>query len=196
MRRQFSLAEAAAPVQEGSTHRLDPFCLPARSLITVSQRSRLECGGELYLDRTRVILKGRLKSGFPLTLSIPVSSFRHVALRWETEDGSQEPVITLWLVHRDPSLSLRLDSFTDAEDAALAVKAWAGILSLPALHYGEDGRETIVEDRLGPLVVKPQQPRRRHAHFAARRPRFLVRRKIGLPGHFPVYNEREIVART
>lgn len=193
MRRQYSQAETTAPEQEGSAQGLDPFCLPARSWITVHPSSRLECGGELYLDQKRVRLKGRLKSGLPITLQAPIPSFEHVALLRDTD---QDAGYTLWLVHRDPSLSLRLGSSSKRDEGERVLKAWSRMLSLSSISYGKDGQDTILDRWLGPVLVKPQQPRRRHSYFAARRPRFLTRRKIGEPGVFPVYQEREIIART
>jgi hypothetical protein len=49
---------------------------------------------------------------------------------------------------------------------------------------------------MGSLVVFPPKVRRRPAHFRARRPRFLVRRKVGRSaGGLPVVTGREIIAR-
>jgi hypothetical protein len=48
--------------------------------------------------------------------------------------------------------------------------------------------------RIDKLDIYPAKARRRHSYFAARRPRFLTRRKTGRPGKPEILTGREIIA--
>ena len=89
----------------------------------------------------------------------------------------------LVLVHRDPSLNIPLAVSSDAEEIASAWQMWSDIFQLPQLPEAKR-RE-------------PAQRRRRHNAIRARRPKFLVRHRLGnLNNTATVHREeREIIAR-
>jgi hypothetical protein len=89
----------------------------------------------------------------------------------------------LVLAHRDPSLTIPLCVSSDPDEIASAWRMWSDIFALPQLPE-----------------EKPREPtarRRRRNAIRARRPKFLVRRRIGdLLNPANVHrDEREIIAR-
>jgi hypothetical protein len=153
--------------------RLDPLSLPqafdAHDMRADGNVRRVE------IHRERVVLRRAIK-GMRMAVNVRVSDFIGIALR------GIDDVQMLVLVHRDPSLAIPLGVSSDADEIATAWQAWSDILHLPQLTEDEP-RE-------------PAPRRRRHNAIRARRPRFLVRRRLG--GAFDAANvhrgEREIIA--
>jgi hypothetical protein len=127
------------------------------------------------LHRERVVLR-RAVQGMRMAINLRVSDFRGIALR-----GSDD-VLTLVLLHRDPSLNIPLCISSDHEEIASAWQSWSDIFALP---------------QLAEEACEPEQRRRRRNAIWARRPRFLVRRRGGGPidGANVHRGEREIIAR-
>jgi hypothetical protein len=154
--------------------RLDPLSLPIR-FDTHDLRAD---GGirQIELHRERVVLR-RAIAGMRMAVNVRVSDFRGVACRG-LDDGRM-----LVLVHRDPALSIPLCISNDADEIERAWALWSEIFALPQLP-DETPRE-------------PAQRRRRHHVISKRRPRFLMRRRIGAlldaPRNFA--GESEIIAR-
>ena len=82
----------------------------------------------------------------------------------------------------------------DMEAAAADWQGWSSRLGLPMLLVSTSGGVERVGPRISVPVSDPA-PRRRHATMVERRPRFLVRRKMGATGEMPVHRDcREIIS--
>jgi hypothetical protein len=130
---------------------------------------------QVELHRERVVLR-RAVRGMRMAVNVRVSDFRGVVLR----DVKQSQMLVLQ--HRDPSLCVTLCVSEDREEIAAAWRMWSELFALPQL-----------EDE----VHEPAPRRRRRNAIRARRPKFLVRRRIGalLDAANIFRGEREIIAR-
>jgi hypothetical protein len=161
------------PAGSGRALRLDPLSLP----ISFHAHDARADGfvRQVELHRERVVLH-RAVRGMQMSVKLRVSDFLGIGLR-SVRDGEM-----LVLVHRDPSLSIPLCTTTDPEELAAAWQLWSDVFALPMLE--DSSRE-------------PTQRRRRRNVIRTRRPKFLLRRRIGrLLGEANNYRgEREIIAR-
>ena len=173
MRRQTATG-GSNPAGSGRVLRLDPLSLPV-SFHTHDTRAD---GGvrQIELHRERVVLR-RAVLGMRMSVNLRVSDFLGVALRGI--DDAQ----TLVLLHRDPSLTIPLCVCADPDELATTWLMWSELLELPQLWDDEPS--------------EPAPRRRRRNAINRRRPRFLVRRRIGDPlNPANVHrDEREIIAR-
>jgi Family of unknown function (DUF6101) len=153
--------------------RLDPLSLP----ISFHAHDARADGyvRQVELHRERVVLH-RAVRGMQMSVKLRVSDFLGIALRG-VKDGDM-----LVLAHRDPSLSIPLCITTDTDELASAWQLWSDVFALP-----------MIQD----CAREPAQRRRRRNVIRTRRPKFLVRRRIGsLLGETKNYSgEREIIAR-
>ncbi|CAL79753.1 conserved hypothetical protein [Bradyrhizobium sp. ORS 278] len=159
----------------GRVLRLDPLSLP----ISYSAHDTRADGGirQIELHRERVVLR-RAVSGMRMAVNVRVSDFLGIALR-EVDDTQ----MMLILLHRDPSLSIPICVSDDQDEIVRAWAMWSETFALPQLQ--EPKREAA--------------PRRRRRNaIRSRRPRFLMRRRVGhLLNPAPVHRgEREIIARS
>lgn len=154
--------------------RLDPHSLPLRFEAHDNRADGSVRRVELH--RERVVLH-RAIHGMRMAINVRVSDFMGVALRG-LDDGKM-----LVLKHRDPSLSIPLLVSSDIEEIEMAWPMWSEIFALPQLP--EEKR------------IEPAQRRRRRNAIRQRRPRFLMRRRVGaLLNEAGSYKgEREIIAR-
>ena len=158
--------------------------------------------GMVQIKGNHILVECRLNSGLPLIVRVPLAYYEGIGARFVVSKREGSPLICLLeLVHKDPGLTIPVMASTDLEDAAVDWKSWSRRFHLAMLHQplgSEDGYvpARIKGEALSDLIKKTQQPRRPHAQFAARRPRFLVRRKVGLQGAMPALSGREIIART
>lgn len=195
-----SSAGREAVVRAGEPLRLDPMALPQKYRYDtgIDPRSGRPMGeAAVVLDRSMAQVCRRLPSGIPMAMRLPMAIFEGVAVRMtaDPEDPAGEGLVVLELLHRDPNLSLPLSVARDLDDVVADWKAWARELSLPMLIVEVDGTWRAVETRLGAVVVRPCRPRRRRSVLAGRRPRFLVRRKVGLTRDPVVIEKCEIFGR-
>ena len=172
--------------------RLDPQHLPAKWCVNVGAVGRPVQEAAIYMDDDGVVVRRHL-SGLPLTLSLPFAAFEGVSVRIEPNaDGDLTAHVSLH--HRDPALAIPLTVTRDVEAAAADWQGWSDRLGLPMLLVDAAGRI----ERVGPVTGVPvgePAPRRRHADLSSRRPRFLVRRKMGTAGDMPVLRGcREIIS--
>jgi Family of unknown function (DUF6101) len=162
------------PAGSGRVLRLDPLSLP----VSFSAHDTRADGGvrQIELHRERVVLR-RAALGMRMEVSVRVSDFLGVALRG-IEDGAM-----LVLRHRDPSLTIPLCVSSDPDEIAAAWLMWSELFALPQLRDDE------------PREPAPRRRRRNAVRW--RRPRFLMRRRVGdLINPAQVYRgEREIIAR-
>jgi len=152
--------------------RLDPLSLP----ISFHAHDARADGfvRQVELHRERVVLH-RAVRGMQMSVKLRVSDFLGIALR-SVKDGEM-----LVLAHRDPSLNIPLCISADTAELASAWQVWSDVFALPMLQ--NSSRE-------------PAQRRRRRNVIRMRRPKFLLRRRIGaLLNAANVYRgEREIIA--
>ncbi|MEH2506173.1 hypothetical protein V1290_004984 [Bradyrhizobium sp. AZCC 1578] len=163
------------PAGSSRSLRLDPLSLP---LSFHAHDTRADGGvRRIELYRERVVLHRAVK-GMRMAINVRVSDFLGVALRGLDHDAQM-----LVLAHRDPSLNIPLCVSSDDEEIASAWQMWSDIFALPLLAEDEN-RE-------------PAARRRRHNAIRARRPKFLVRRRLGNLGNTETvhHDEREIIAR-
>jgi Family of unknown function (DUF6101) len=163
------------PAGSGRALRLDPLSLP----VSFHAHDTRADGGvrQIELHRERVVLR-RAVRGMRMAVSVRITDFLGVARRG-IDDGAM-----LVLRHRDPSLTIPLCVSADQDEIAAAWLMWSELFALPQLR-DDDRRE-------------PAPRRRRRNAIRWRRPRFLMRRRVGsLLNPARVYRgEREIIARS
>ena len=174
MRRQ-TATSGINPAGSSRGLRLDPLSLP----LSFNAHDTRADGGvrKIELHRERVVLHRAIK-GMRMAINVRVSDFLGVALR-----GLDDEAQMLVMAHRDPSLNIPLCVSSDHEEIATAWQIWSDILALPLLTEDDD-RE-------------PAARRRRHNSIRGRRPKFLMRRRLGNPVNTETVHrdEREIIAR-
>jgi len=161
-----------APAGSSRSLRLDPLSLPVR--FDAHDPRADGHVRQIELHRERVVLR-RAVRGMQMAINVRVSDFTGVALRGNDEAQA------LVLVHRDPSLSVPLLVGADGEELAQAWAVWSELFALPQLDEG---------------ARKPAARRRRANAIRARRPKFLMRRRVAMARELTVHREeREIIAR-
>ncbi len=171
--------------------RLDPYTLPVRG----SARGGGTAGTAFILDREHAIVQRQRHTGQPFTLTVPLTSYRGVAVRMEPAGAAGHVRVFVELLHDDPALTLPLIVGDEPEDVAADWQAWGRALNLPLLVVGQDGSVSAPLGDLGGVITGPSKSRRRHSFFAGRRPRFLTRRKTGHSRPTERLTFREIIAR-
>ena len=172
MRRQTAIS-GINPAGSGRTSRLDPLSLP----MSFNAHDVRADGGirQIEIHRERVVFR-RAVHGMRMAVNVRVSDFLGVALR-DIKDSQM-----LVLRHRDPSLTIPLCVSEDQDEIADAWLMWSELFSLPQLE--DESHE-------------PTARRRRRNAIRARRPKFLMRRRIGaLLNPVRLFRgEREIISR-
>lgn len=183
------------PAGSGRALRLDPFALPVRYPAKDSGADGQVRQVELH--RERVVLR-RAVRGMRMSVRLPVSAFRGVALRLIPADGEDPATVTVMLAHNDQALSVPLYAACDSDNISAIWKAWGRVLGLPLLVADDDGALREPFERLGAIVVDtPRTRRRRRSSLKRRRPSILLRRKPGrcIDGARVHRGEHEIIAR-
>lgn len=180
------------PVWAGATLRLDPSRFPQH--VTYALRG---APGDVVItidERGAVLRKTLPSSGLPLSFALPAKAFKGVAAR-AIDHGDGEVTVTLELHHDDPELCIPLLVAHDLRDIAADWRTWSEAFRIPMLMVEADGIARPLENHLGDIRTQAARPRRRHSYFAARRPRFLVRRTTGTLGVTMKIEGKEIIAR-
>lgn len=180
------------PVWAGSTFRLDPSRFPQQ--VTYALR---ETSGDVSItidERGAVLRKILPASGLPLSFALPARAFKGVAAR-AIDHGDGEVTVTLELHHDDPDLCIPLLVAHDLCDIAADWRSWSDAYRIPMLMVEADGIARPLENHIGDVRTNAVRQRRRHSYFAARRPRFLVRRATGSLGVTMKIEGKEIIAR-
>lgn len=175
--------------------RLDPFSLPVR--FQANDAGADEHVRQVELHRERVVVR-RAVRGMRIAVSVPVSVFLGVAIRVIPPDAGFDGAVAVMLEHRDRALSVPLFLAFDGKDVVAEWQLWARVLGLPLLISDGEGSFREPFARIGAVrVAESVQRRRRHTAIKTRRPRILVRRKLGrLSAACVVHRgEREIIAR-
>jgi Family of unknown function (DUF6101) len=173
VRRQTAIS-GISPAGSGRSLRPDPLSLPFRY---DAYDTRADDGvRQVELHRERVVLR-RAVLGMRMAINVRVSDFLGIALR-EFADAQM-----LVLLHRDPSLTIPLCTSCDRDEIANAWQLWSDIFALPQLTEHEP--------------CEPALRRRRRNAVRFRRPKFLMRRRVGAPlGPADVHHgEHEMIAR-
>lgn len=180
------------PTWAGDELRLDPGRFPQQ----VSYASRLDGNGVEFTlsERGAVVRKVLPQSGLPLSIALPVKAFSGVAAR-AMDHGDGSMTVTLELHHQDSELCVPLLVAHNLNDIAADWHAWSKVYQLPMLMVDADGTARPLEERLGDLRTKSIKPRKRASSTAKRRPRFVMRRRMGSLGIRMVIRGVEIIAR-
>ena len=124
------------PAGSARALRLDPFALPVRYPAKDSGADGQVRQVELY--RERVVLR-RAVRGMRMSVGVPVSAFRGIALRLVPADGDEPAAVTVMLDHRDHALSVPLYAASDSDNVTAIWKAWGRVLGLPLRVAENDG---------------------------------------------------------
>ncbi|MGV8840599.1 MAG: DUF6101 family protein [Bauldia sp.] len=190
MRRQAVLGETFADMS-GPVERPDPYLLPASFVAAIRGAAPGETA-RVVIDGERVTMAAGGR-----TVTLPIRYYRGVAVRMEARDGDAGILtVILELNHADPRLSVTLAEAADPADIVADWQAWARSLVLPMYVVEADGSLTEPIPHAGAVTISAPAPRRRHSFFAARRPRFLVRRKTGWNRGLEQVTGEEIIARS
>jgi hypothetical protein len=175
--------------------RLDPLALPVR--FTAADAVADERVRHVELRPERVILR-RAIQGMRIALNVPVQAFLGVSIRLVEPTADAAGGVAVYLEHRDPALSIELFCAENSDDVVAEWRLWSRVLGVPPLVKGSDGTFAEPFPRLGAVRCKePAQRRRRRSPVRGRRPKFLVRRRMGRVGNAPLVHRsaREIIAR-
>lgn len=191
MRRHASNAAVASVPEQflwsGPDDRRTILHLPDRRTDSGLRRVEIE-GGQILVER--------VIAGVRMRLALPFALYEGVALDVGA-DESGGYTVSVRLAHGDADLDIELYRGRDDIDVTAEWQYWAARCNLPLLIAEPDGGYTMPFPRLGSLNVGRPRQRRKPSNFAARRPRFLVKRKVGRVAERPmVHREREIIART
>lgn len=136
-------------------------------------------GGRRAIEVTKErIVISRAVSGVPMKVNLFPQAFRGVSLRLRG-DTARGYAYQLALVHTDTDLSVVLDEEPDNSEIVAKWRQWARYFGLPALVERRLGVDELERPMLGAVVANVSSPRRRGKWMTSRRPRFLVRRKVG-----------------
>jgi hypothetical protein len=155
-----SLSSHALPLQ---IEALDPRADNRRRAIEIAR-------DRVVIRRTvaGVAMAVRVASAAYLGVSLRVSGLQDGRFRYEAR-----------LLHRDPDLSVLLAEGNDQETIAAEWREWVRVLRLPALVGRSEIGDVEVNLEVTDLARRRPAPRRRGKAVAARRARFLLRRKVG-----------------
>lgn len=177
---------------------LDPGQLPVRF------ETHLACEGARAgrATRCRVLLSAHevhIQSlGGPQTAALVAPTSAYAGVMVQIEPGLQPGTVMARLIlkHHDAALSLVLVETDQPEGLAQSWPAWARALDLPMLVCDQGGTTKPIEAyRAEPKAVPA--PRRKLALLTGRRPRFLVRRRVGNPDGMVIHrDEAELTVRS
>ncbi len=128
--------------------------------------------------KTVTVRKTLEKSGVEIKLKVPVEEFVGVAVSTTiSEDGVLKSAIEL--VHGDPDLNYRVFEEIGNANIVAEWQNWGKKLRLPLYIKAGDGNLLPYSQTVDGVALGGTHERRRLAAEAARRPRFLNRRKPG-----------------
>lgn len=170
-----------------------PALFDSRTFCPVSD-NKIGEAVEVSIDSRSVSIRS-LTSDAPASLVIPMQHFEGVVVHIEGADTPGEVIARLILKHADPQLSILLSETDRPELLAQSWPEWANALNLPMLVWDPGGAIKPIEAYSAQPYRAPS-PRRKLPLLTGRRPRFLVKRKMGTQvTHCTVHaGEREIIA--
>lgn len=155
-----------------------------------SQDPTVEARHCVSRDRDRAVVSRGDRHAF----SVSLAGYRGVAVRIEPI-GPERSSVILELNHEDERRCVVLLTAEDPGEIVADWQAFSHTLSLPMLLIEADGTVSQPIHQLGQVLLNAPKPRRRYSYFAARRPRFLVRRKTGWARGVETLRAEEIIAR-
>jgi hypothetical protein len=128
--------------------------------------------------KTVTVRKQLDQSGVAIKIKIPVTEFIGVAVATSI---SEEGMLTssIELVHSDAELNYKVFEEDGNHNVVAEWQNWGKKLRLPLFIRAGDGTYMPYSQQVDGLMVGEMAPRRKLAAEAARRPRFLNRRKPG-----------------
>jgi len=128
--------------------------------------------------KTVTVRKQLEQSGVAIKIKVPVTEFIGVAVATRI---SEEGMLTssIELVHSDAELNYKVFEEEGNHNVVAEWQNWGKKLRLPLFIKAGDGAYMPYSQQVDGLMVADPAPRRRLAAEAARRPRFLNRRKPG-----------------
>lgn len=192
MKRQ-TRTEQAAGTGTGCHIHPDPGSLPTRFSHPIGDTGQTV---QVYLDKDHAIVK-RNVGGLPLTLVVPIHVFEGIMVRVVPGESTGSVRGSLTLKHPDDALSITLADTDRPENLSATWTAWSKRLNLPMLVCDTGGAVKPIEAYRAQSHAAPA-PRRKLGMLTGRRPRFLVRRRVGTHADTSRVHrgEREIIART
>jgi len=162
-------------------------CAPALTPAANEEGSPLALeGGRARLSADRKVMRiahvGR--SGLKMTLTVPVATYRGVAVDVAVSDAAEVEAVRIVLAHHQRELDVVLFEAADDTEVVAEWRAWAKRLAVPMLMRTEEGDEAVTA-RLGALAVATPAARRMTRAFLKRRPRRPVRALCGNVVAFP-----------
>jgi len=128
--------------------------------------------------KTVTVRKMLDKSGVAIKIKVPVEEFVGVAVSTQiSEDGVLTSAIEL--VHGDPELNYRVFEEVGNGDVVAEWQNWGKKLRLPLYIKAGDGSLLAYSQQVSGVALGNNITRRKLAHDAERRPRFLNRRQPG-----------------
>ena len=128
--------------------------------------------------KTVTVRKTLEKSGVEIKIKVPVEEFIGVAVSTTiSEDGVLKSAIEL--VHGDPDLNYRVFEEIGNANIVAEWQNWGKKLRLPLYIKAGDGNLLPYSQTVDGVALGEKHDRRRLVADAARRPRFLNRRKPG-----------------
>jgi Family of unknown function (DUF6101) len=128
--------------------------------------------------KTVTVRKQLEQSGVAIKIKVPVTEFVGVAVSTQiSEDGVLTSAIEL--VHGDPELNYRVFEEVGNGDVVAEWQNWGKKLRLPLFIKAGDGSMLPYSQQVSGLALGATLSRRKLAHDAERRPRFLNRRRPG-----------------
>lgn len=178
MRRQ--IVGRALPAGSSRDERLD---LPSIPLFFNARDERADGGlRQVEITPERIIIRRSVQS-IGMMLKIRVADYFAITLRTAEPEDNMPGAWVLWLEHRDRSLSVPLYVSADAEEISRAGADWSAYFNRPDL-IDTGGIGTMPDLMTMPMDERAPAPRRRRRNaIRNRRPRFLVRRKPGMPAN-------------
>lgn len=116
-----------------TTDQPDPDNLPARYIGWLAGTGDEEVFS-IVLERGHAVVRRRI-AGMPITLVMPIASFRGVAV-WIAPDLD---TMVFELAHPDPAMSLPLGRIAEVAEAARVWRRWGEVFGLPLLVVEPDG---------------------------------------------------------
>ena len=158
-------------------HRIDPRALESRRTFVM--------GGTRYAVEAR---GATVHAEEGVSVALRPHEFEGVAAR-ASEDIDGLVTVTLELMHADERLSVPLLVAHDLDDVAADWRDWARLFGLQMLMVEADGTVEALQS-----IGTPGQPLERRRR-ATKRPRFLLRRRMGSLGVTMRSDGRELIAR-
>lgn len=128
--------------------------------------------------KTVTVRKMLEKSGVAIKIKVPVTEYVGVAVATRiSEDGVLTSAIEL--VHGDPELNYQVFAEEGNANVVAEWQNWGKKLRLPLYIKAGDGSLLPYSQQVSGVMVGNRASRRKLAHDAERRPRFLNRRQPG-----------------